>query len=257
MKRSLHIIRAVLLAAASIGLVWFLIPVGWHALNWAGWLGAAVCVLLLAGCLFLRQILSAGQRRKAVRCCFRAVCIILCAGAVWSAAMTFCMLSKGAEQPPENTPVIVLGSMVSGRLPSADLQSRIDTAARYLKAHPKAVCIASGGQGHGEEISEAESIRTTLIAEGVDPARIQMENRSRSTRENLRNSREMLDRQHLGCSAALVTDEYHEFRACSFARALQIKPYAVPAKTPWYIFSSCWAREVLALTAHFLLPARF
>ena len=54
---------------------------------------------------------------------------------------------------PENGVVIVLGARVVGASKTCPahlshaFQYRVDTAASYLKAHPKAVCITTGGQG--------------------------------------------------------------------------------------------------------------
>lgn len=251
-KKAIQIFSIFVFAAALAGFVWFLIPAWWHALNFAGRLGIAVCLLLMAGALFFRRILSASRSSKTARRFFIAALIIFCAGASWSFAMTCFIVSQKAQKPPESAPAIVLGSMVNGTTPSADLQARIGKASVYLKSHPGAKCIASGGQGPGENISEADAIKNALISDGIAPSRIITEGLSRTTFENLQNTGNILSKHGFGRRAAIVTDEYHEFRACSIARSLHIEPYAVPAETPWYIVSSCWAREVLALTNYFL-----
>ena len=86
------------------------------------------------------------------------------------------------------------------------------------------------------------------------PSRILTEETSRSTKENLANSLKIINRSGLDRRLAVVTDDYHEFRACSIARKTGVQAYAVPSKTPWFILSSCWAREVLALTKYLILP---
>ena len=82
-----------------------------------------------------------------------------------------CMTVGALRVPPEEPlgTVVVLGSKVNGTVPSADLQARIDRAAEYLLEHPSLSVVASGGQGAGENISEAAAIRDGLIAQGVDP----------------------------------------------------------------------------------------
>lgn len=252
-KRSFPLRAAVFLAAAA-GLVWFLIPVGWQVLNVGNASGLAVCVLLMALSVFWGRLRAAGKRSKAVRRVTAVLVALLCAGAAWSAAMTGCMLSAAAAAPPEDAVVVVLGSMVDGTSPSADLWARIQAASSYLKAHPGAKCIASGGRGERETITEASAIQKALVADGIAAPRILMEEKSRSTKENLANSKRLAESAGLGKRFAVVTDDYHEFRACSVARGLGLEPYAVPAETPWYILSSCWAREVLALTKYLLLP---
>ena len=46
--------------------------------------------------------------------------------------------------------------MVNGRVPSDSLERRIRKAEQYLKSHPMTKVIVSGGQGKGEDITEAE-----------------------------------------------------------------------------------------------------
>ena len=65
------------------------------------------------------------------------------------------------------------------------LQKRIDAAYGYLAAHPDAACVASGGLDDSETVTEAQCIRSTLVSMGIDEGRIYLEDRSRSTEENL------------------------------------------------------------------------
>ncbi len=254
MKKGAFPFRPVIFLTAAAGFVWFLIPIGWHVLNIGNGSGLAVCLAVMALALFWGKIRKAGKRSKAVRRFFTAVVALFCAGAAWSAAMTACMLSAAAAAPPEDATVVILGSMVNGTSPSADLWWRIGTASAYLKAHPRTECIASGGKGPGENVTEASAVKKALVADGVGPSRILTEETSRSTRENLANSVKIAKANGLGSKFAIVTDDYHEFRACSLARKAGAEPYAVPSKTPWFILSSCWAREVLALTKYLVFP---
>jgi uncharacterized SAM-binding protein YcdF (DUF218 family) len=255
MQREIPLLRIAVFLAAAVGFAWFLIPIGWHVLNIGNASGLAVCLLLMVLAACWGKIRAAGEHSKPVRVFFTALVVLLCAGAVWSGAMTVCMLSGAAAAPAEDGVAVVLGSMVNGTSPSADLWSRIAAASSYLKEHPGVKCIASGGQGPGESVTEASVIKECLVADGIDADRILTEERSRSTKENLSNSMELAAQNGLGRKFAIITDDYHEFRACSVARKLGLEPYAVPAKTPWFILSSCWGREVLALTKYLILPS--
>lgn len=74
---------------------------------------------------------------------------------------------------PENGVVIVLGARVVGASKtcpahlSRAFQYRVDTAASYLKAYPKAVCITTGGQGKDEPQSEGEAAKEALMKFGL------------------------------------------------------------------------------------------
>jgi uncharacterized SAM-binding protein YcdF (DUF218 family) len=164
------------------------------------------------------------------------------------------MVSAMNSAPPEHATVIVLGSKVSGTVPSADLRVRLDTAAGYLKANPQAKCIVSGGKGVGELATEASVMKGYLTEQEIDPSRIVMEDRSKTTQDNLSYSLTVIRNNKWSEDLAIVTDEYHQYRAGRIAQSLGMKPYAVCAETPWYIFSACWARELLALTKFMIAP---
>lgn len=122
--------------------------------------------------------------------------------------------------------VIVLGAQVRGKVPSLVLSARIKSAAEYLLANPNAVAIASGGQGSGEEISEAEAIARGLMKYGIDASRILKEDRSVSTLTNLRYSKEIIEQRYEqgnGKNAdtadiVIVTNDFHVYRACGVAK---------------------------------------
>lgn len=187
--------------------------------------------------------------QKAFRTGTRVLYGVLAAGFFWIAVLTAQMVIAAKQTPPANTPAIVLGSQVRGDEPSLDLWARIDAAAAYLKSNSEAVCIASGGQGEGENRTEAAVIREKLIERGISPDRILLEERSESTEENIRYSKELMEEHGLGASAAIVTDEYHQLRAGWICKRQGLAPYAVSAESPRNIFSAMYARELLALTA--------
>lgn len=255
MKRRSLIFRILIAAVSAAGFLWLLAPAAFGVMNIGSRAGMAACAVLFFGAVFFERIRTAAKRSRAFRAVYLAVTVILCAGALWTAAMTCCMLScSRAAEPPEDAAVIVLGSEVRGDVPSLDLQIRINTAQAYLEAHPAAKCIASGGKGNTENLSEAAVIRNTLAGAGIDPARILTEDTSRTTQENLENSLRTARENGLPAVFAIVTDDYHEFRACSTARSLGAEAYPVPAATPDIILSACWSREVLALAKFFLFP---
>lgn len=249
MKKTICVLlRIFLLAISILGLIWFIWPIFHNVLNIGNALGIFVCILLILLNLFFDKIRLACMASASVKHVALAFFALMCVGAFWSAAMTICMMTAAKTTPPETATVLVLGSKASGRIPSADLWARINAAAAYLKSNPKVSCIACGGQGRGESSSEASIIRENLVKSGIGAERILLDDKSVNTDENISNALEIIKNNGLNGKLAIVTDEYHEFRACAIAKRLGAKPYAVPAKTPPYILSSCWAREVLAIT---------
>lgn len=248
--------RLILLFPAA-GLLWFMIPIGVGMLNLWNALGIAVCAFLLAWpvayapCL---QRAAAKGLQKRFQIIHRTLIVFFCIGFAWAGALTAMMLHATLPHPPMHATVIVLGSQVEGTEPSLDLWARIEAAEAYLKEVPETLCIASGGQGPGELVSEAVVIREKLIERGIAPERILLEDKSRNTRQNIQFSKALMEQHQRTGAVAIVTDEYHQARAALFARREGLTAYAVPARTPWFILPAFYARELLALTGAVLLP---
>ena len=129
--------------------------------------------------------------------------------------------------------IIVLGAGVNGSTPSLSMCNRLDAALDYLGANPDALAVVSGGQGDGEDITEAEAMADYLTAHGIDSARIVQEDQSRTTRENLENSFAILRARGYAPAdgVGIVTSEYHLCRAKRMARALGAEPVGIAAET--------------------------
>ncbi len=147
--------------------------------------------------------------------------------------------------------VIVLGAGVYGTEPSPVLQSRIEAAADYLQAHPDLVAVLSGGQGPGEDLTEAEVMRQGLVELGIDESRLRMEEQSTSTAENFTFSKALLEEDGIKADKAciaVVTNEFHCFRAGMLARRAGLNVFGVPARTPhWWLGVNYHIREAFAV----------
>ncbi len=160
-----------------------------------------------------------------------------------------------AEELPENSVVVVLGaglSRIDHLTPSLTLEQRLDTAAALLDEREYAVCVVSGGQGSLELVPEAHAMKKYLVEEkGVDPARIIMEDQSRDTETNLLYSARLMRENGLmessGGHIALVTSDFHEYRACHFADKARLVPHSLPAPVLWSLGPVYWLREALAV----------
>lgn len=158
------------------------------------------------------------------------LCLVLLA-----AAVTGFFVIKGsygsADTPCEY--LIVLGAGVNGTVPSLSLQDRLTAAKAYLEANPDTLCVVSGGQGPGEQISEAACMAEWLTAHGIDADRILLEDKATSTQENLAYSLDLIE-QHTGIrpeKAGIISSEYHLFRAGLMAQREGLTPIGIPAAT--------------------------
>jgi uncharacterized SAM-binding protein YcdF (DUF218 family) len=115
--------------------------------------------------------------------------------------------------------IIVLGCQVVGEYASVPLLNRGYTAIGYLKKNPETMAVLTGGQGSGENISEAEALRRLLLENKIDKERILLEDKSKNTRENFIFSNELYDLSDK--NIIIVTSDYHMLRALSIAKKLK------------------------------------
>ena len=112
--------------------------------------------------------------------------------------------------------LIILGAQWKTTGPSKVLQYRLEKAVSYLKVNRETKVIVSGGQGSNEPISEADGMYAYLVEHGIDPSRIQKEDKSTSTYENLKYSAALLDKAN--DNVVLVTNGFHVYRAEKLAK---------------------------------------
>jgi uncharacterized SAM-binding protein YcdF (DUF218 family) len=144
--------------------------------------------------------------------------------------------------------VLVLGAGIRNGRVSRTLQMRLDTALAYHRMNPGALIIVSGGQGRGEEITEALAMKRYLTANGVPDYLIFEEGESVSTFTNMQFSKIILDRLFDGQpEVVVVTNNFHIFRSVQFAQAMGMQSSKLPAPTPWHTLPVNYAREVAAV----------
>ena len=150
-----------------------------------------------------------------------------------------------AEVPvDEPKAVIVLGCQVKGEEPSAMLKSRMNAALDIVYGKdPEVLVIVCGGQGAGEDISEAEAMRRYLIEKGISEELIIAEDSSTSTEENIKNASEILSERGISDGIVLVTNEFHQYRAYVFAERYGISAGAHSAGTYPLNLLNYWLRE--------------
>lgn len=167
--------------------------------------------------------------------------------------------------------VIVLGTQVRGDQMSKTLRYRAEQAADYAQLHPNTVLVLSGGQGPGENVSEADIMYDYLRDHGVPEYQLIKEEQSTSTYENMVYSKLIIDEReqkrrqtirdameavgyelapdedhniHIG----IVTSNFHMLRAKGIAKKIGISsPYGISAKSDPVLFVHFCMRECFAI----------
>lgn len=150
--------------------------------------------------------------------------------------------------------VIVLGSgLKNGDELSYVLLRRLNTALEIIENSPEVTVIVSGGKGPDEDISEAEAMRNYLVSKAVNSNHILLEDKSTSTAENLLYTHNLMksDGSSFG-RIALVTNDYHSFRAKYLARKNGLEVDSISSKTAMMVRINYMIREYYACIKSFI-----
>lgn len=142
--------------------------------------------------------------------------------------------------------LILGGDILGADTPSPQLQARMERALDYLQSHPQTVAVPCGGNFRAQQrVSEAEVIARYLRENGVEPARILLEDRSTTTYENFEFGLPLIAQHRAetggGDRVGFLTSSYHMHRAALIAARRGLpQPLRVTAPTP----GEAWKRYV-------------
>ena len=145
--------------------------------------------------------------------------------------------------------VIIHGAgLLRGDQLSKLLRDRVDKAIQVYRKDPTPPkLIPSGGKGGDETISEAAAMRRYLLQQGIPESDILMEDRSVTTLENLRFSKQILDGREGRKYTALVTSNYHVYRALRYCRRIGLHCTGIGSRVAFYYWPSALIREFIAI----------
>ena len=207
------------------------------------WLLAGA-VLVLLGYVLGRTPFWISALPKGVKIGFG---IFVLAGLFFFMVLEGLVISGMSSRPQKKLDyIIVLGAQVRGDHPSRALRERIKKAAEYLKKNPSTVAILSGGQGPGEEMTEAVCMQQELIKMGIEPDRMILEEESTSTWENLEYCAKLAPVKER--KTGLVTQDFHVYRSLKLAKHQQYSQVCgIPSPSQWTYQPHFMVREAFAL----------
>ena len=147
--------------------------------------------------------------------------------------------------------VIIHGAgLLRGDQLSRLLKDRLDKAVSVYKKDPTPPkLIPSGGKGEDETVSEAEAMKRYLMEQGIPEEDILPEDRSKTTYENLAYSKAILDGREGEKYTALVTSNYHVYRALRYCRKVGLTCTGIGSRVAFYYWPSALIREYIAIHA--------
>lgn len=151
--------------------------------------------------------------------------------------------------------IMILGGGIRGKSMLLIQLQRTEKALEFIKKNPDVKIIVSGGQGPGEDISEAESMKDYLIKHGVNSENIIKEDKSKNTMENMKYTAKILktidNRSNL--KIGIVTSNFHIFRAKFLAKRVGLDAEGIPAPSNELLLPNFAVRECFAIIKSFFL----
>lgn len=176
-----------------------------------------------------------------------AVITVFCLGCAVFLTMEGLIISKMNEKAGNDVDyIIVLGAQVRGERVTKSLAKRLDAAYEYLIRNKDTLVICTGGQGSGEDITEALAMKRYLVDKGIDENRIIMEDKSTSTYENLKFAMEIIGDKE--ARIAIVTNNFHVYRAVHLGKYVGFTDVqGIAGKSDNRLLLNYMVREGLAL----------
>lgn len=222
---------------------------GIHTAFASVWLAAVICFAAIA---VLSQVVIRKQIKFPMGIKAAAV-ITVCILAGLFLIVEGCIVSGMASRPKENLDyVIVLGAQVRGTRITNSLRKRLEKAYEYLEENTGTVAVVSGGQGKGEERSEAQCMMDYLVQKGIDKERIIMEDQSTNTDENIEFSMEKIQKysQKENPRIGIITNNFHVYRTVAVCRKKGYEVYGIPARSDKILFLNYMVREFFAVVKY-------
>ena len=223
---------------------------------------ALVCLCLIALILFYTFMPLVGLKFPGfARWTVRIFSVILALGLLVVGVTEALVIRASFGDPDKSCQyMVVLGAKVRADGPSVSLWDRIYGAQAYLLEHPEVIAVVSGGQGADEPMTEAQCMYDALVALGISPDRIWVEDKAESTWENLNFSLDLIEEKTgtRPTEIGVLSSEYHLFRASLFAKACDVGFIGIPAKTSRtsQLINHCM-REVAGVWHYILLGGQY
>ena len=149
--------------------------------------------------------------------------------------------------------MIILGcGLNKDGTPTPLLRGRVMRAIKFYKDQKEQtgkelIFITSGGKGTDERNSESAAMKSCLLENGIPESIIVEEDKSTTTYENMKFSKEKIAEINKDAKIAFSTTNFHVFRSGFMARRFHIRAEGVGAETKWYYWPNAAVREFAGL----------
>lgn len=250
-------VKIIFLAILLILLAFFIAPLFFGICNLGNIAGTIISFALILICLkfkIITGLIASLWKSSGGKLLVTILSIIIAIGFLTVIIINIFMIKNVNDYPQnKNSTVIVLGCRVKDGQPSLMLKRRLDRAYDYLSENQYADVIVSGGKGDDEIISEAACMKNYLAEKGIPENKIIMEDKSASTYENLKFSKNIITQNNICSDIVIITDGYHQCRAEMIAKNLGYENVSnISANTSPWLIPTYWVREWFGVAWQFV-----
>jgi uncharacterized SAM-binding protein YcdF (DUF218 family) len=140
----------------------------------------------------------------------------------------------GKDEHPRVDAIVVLGAAQYDGRPSAIYAARLEHAVDLYRSGVSPLIVFTGGNEPGDRFTEGGSGARWAVQHGVPQSATLVEESSRTTYENLRGAKRVLDsRLHSSkrLKVVVVSDPFHMFRAMKQANDVGFQAYPSPTRS--------------------------
>lgn len=246
---------------ALVFLLWFIVPIFKKHFNHGNKLGIAICLYILLFYTntpvfdYVKNFCTCSPMLNAL---WNISAILIYVFIAYAVIVTVLIITASLKRPEKNATAITLGIRATKDGPSDLLNGRIAATKRYLENNKDAHAVLSGGKCKHDYIEEAVCMYNELTNSGINKNRLLIEDKSRSTYENILFSYKIIESKQKEKNLAIVSDAFHQLRARLIVRKLGIKSKvgAVNAKTNFWYLPTYFVREWIALPYEVLFRFR-
>lgn len=183
------------------------------------------------------------------------LCAIIAMGALCFITVELILISSALHKPEKPADyMVILGCQVNGTTVSRALRYRLEEAVDFVEEQgaKDMKIIVSGGQGFGEDISEAEAMYRYLVKKGIPAGHIIKEEQSTNTVENIQYSKMLMKAEEP--SVIVVSNGFHIFRATHICKKQGIhRVEGLGASSDIWLGAAYYLREFFAVVKDFLV----
>jgi uncharacterized SAM-binding protein YcdF (DUF218 family) len=152
----------------------------------------------------------------------------------FAATTTLVAVWMGKDEHPRVDAIVVLGAAQYDGRPSAIYTARLEHAIDLYRGGVAPLIVFTGGKETGDRFTEGGSGARWAVQHGIPETATLVEESSRTTYENLRGAKRVLDRRMHSSKrldVVVVSDPFHMFRAMKQASDVGFHAYPSPTRS--------------------------